>query len=573
MTDIFGGNGRYIYEDFDFNQHKGINCLVPTEDSDVANKHYVDSRTAEQDWDTDGNVLEVAGTLGTINDISFSIIRNSISRMEILSTSTVLHSNLSMSGHNIVSCLDPVNDSDVATKHYVDTSEIGPFVLKTGDTMTGDLTFNAGGTKTVNVVCNGGDKGFKVGISDDNKITFDNLVLNACTIRAALIRFHLTTSVTPDFTISDSGFVLGNDITFLSPTVNRYIKHYGLQSGKTFTVGAGDTSIFRAFAMFENVSNVFSVNLEADEQHFKIAGNDVVQLQSSTSTFYNNVLMNRDLSFDGNGRAGNVQILASNIGTNTFLIGLNSTSCFTSFFIRDEVTYCAVAANEFRYASNNIIIISSNVARTVIYNELNMNNNLIFNVKDPVDAQDAATKNYVDVNTWALNGNNIVSTNKIGSKNDMNVVIVRNNVNKISCNNASVQIYSNLYIRKTSDNDVVEDVDASNIYMGSTTLAVGDTFIIPLGNSTNKIYFTNTDNSSLYIKGYTAVKIGVGNVDTMSVYQINMVISKPLSMSNNNIVNVADPVNAQDVATKNYVDTNGNYVLKAGDTMTGNLTY
>jgi hypothetical protein len=47
----------------------------------------------------------------------------------------------------------------------------------------------------------------------------------------------------------------------------------------------------------------------------------------------------------------------------------------------------------------------------------------------------------------------------------------------------------------------------------------------------------------------------------------------PIHMGNRSIVGVADPVNAQDVSTKNYVDTKDALkVSKTGDTMTGNLT-
>jgi len=43
-------------------------------------------------------------------------------------------------------------------------------------------------------------------------------------------------------------------------------------------------------------------------------------------------------------------------------------------------------------------------------------------------------------------------------------------------------------------------------------------------------------------------------------------------MNSNSIAYVKDPANLQDAATKNYVDTNNNLrVLKAGDTMSGNL--
>ena len=44
-----------------------------------------------------------------------------------------------------------------------------------------------------------------------------------------------------------------------------------------------------------------------------------------------------------------------------------------------------------------------------------------------------ATKHYVDVNTWSLAGNTIAATNKLGSTNDVDLNIIRNNSNRIVC--------------------------------------------------------------------------------------------------------------------------------------------
>ena len=174
-------------------------------------------------------------------------------------------------------------------------------------------------------------------------------------------------------------------------------------------------------------------------------------------------------------------------------------------------------------------------------------------------------------NTWNVNGNIITSTNKLGSTNNIDVSIVRNNVNKINCGNTSIQVSNSLYIRKVTDDDLVEDPDNANLYLGCTTLAVGDTFLISIGKSTNKIYWTNATNAYVIIDAQYGIKLRVNSVDIIILNPTNIVMSKELSMNSNKISSVLDPTNAQDAATKNYVDTK--FVLKGGDTMTGNLTF
>ena len=57
------------------------------------------------------------------------------------------------------------------------------------------------------------------------------------------------------------------------------------------------------------------------------------------------------------------------------------------------------------------------------------------------------------------------------------------------------KFHNSLYIRKVTDDELVEDPDATNMYFGCTTLAAGDTFLITIGKISNKIYWTNNSNA------------------------------------------------------------------------------
>ena len=170
MTDIFGGNGQYLYEDFDFNTHRGINCVDPIDEQDVATKHYIDGRTLETGWYIDGNALTVPGIIGSTNDIDFNIVRNNVSIIKFGSTDTTLLSgSLIMTGGRVTDCADPVNDTDVATKHYVDSTEVGNYVNKAGDTMTGNLNFDGtSGNKKIMINNFQNNTLFMLGVSPSN---------------------------------------------------------------------------------------------------------------------------------------------------------------------------------------------------------------------------------------------------------------------------------------------------------------------------------------------------------------------------------------------------------------------
>ena len=193
MTDVFGGNGRYIYDDLDVNNHKIINCLDPENDQDVATKHYVDSRRSETSWNTDGNTLGALGKIGSVNDLDFEVVRNNLVKMQFTNTAINMNSNVYMGGNRITDVSDPNDAQDVATKHYVDTQTvIGNYVHRAGDTMTGNLTFD-GTNRSVNLLATNiqGVNSFTIGtdLSTCN-IHFNMALSPSCTFTANDFQFN-----------------------------------------------------------------------------------------------------------------------------------------------------------------------------------------------------------------------------------------------------------------------------------------------------------------------------------------------------------------------------------------------
>ena len=158
--------------------------------NDVATKHYADSHRG---WNMDGNSLVVNGKIGSVNDVDFDFVRNNASRMQFLPLSTVLTSDLNISGNRVVDSADPENSQDVATKHYVDNK----FASKSGATMTGDLYFDGTLNRDVNLIANniGDNRGFVVGIDRQfSYISFSKYAnVNVCQIKSTTFQVFSNT--------------------------------------------------------------------------------------------------------------------------------------------------------------------------------------------------------------------------------------------------------------------------------------------------------------------------------------------------------------------------------------------
>ena len=171
----------------------------------------------------------------------------------------------------------------------------------------------------------------------------------------------------------------------------------------------------------------------------------------------------------------------------------------------------------------NINSTNLNVSATTITNlnnGANCNNKNLTNVANPVNAQDGATKNYIDNAITGLNINNYLL--KSGGTMTGNLNMNSNYINNVATPTVGTD---------ASNKSYVDTIDT---------------------NIRNDIY------SSLLLKVNKAGDTMTGNLNMNTT---------------NKIINVLNPSNPQDVSTKNYTDTADNLkVNKAGDTMTGDLT-
>ena len=202
---------------------------------------------------------------------------------------------------------------------------------------------------------------------------------------------------------------------------------------------------------------------------------------------------------------------------------------------------------------------------------VDLGSNKLTNVTDPTAAQDAATKNYVDT---ATSGITTLDDGKIYLGNASNVATEVTPTGDVTITNAGVTaIGTSKVVTAMLATDAVTTAKITNANVTEAKLADDAVTTAKIVDGT--IVVTDIANSAV-----ETAKIKNANVTDAKLDKANIPLSgfgaatANVALGANKLTGVADPIAAQDAATKNYVDTatSGITTLADGTIYIGNAS-
>jgi hypothetical protein len=492
------------------------NVSDPVNPTDAATKSYVDSTIAgDGAFLLTGNTVTTTASLGTKNNFDTNLLHNNT----IVGTISA--------DINVVSRLT-VGDSGA--------NPLSKLCIKQPSAVNASVGASVGGIKMYRSNTNDafymGDTGFDFGIFSQSAAGIYTRLLDTSTV---------ATNIYNDLNINNK--LIQNVQTPISST-DAATKAYVDSAVQTFTIvnPVATSNWVRLFTFAGIEGSVLDITIEEKNT----TGNGGFSVNIQVFRQYNGLYS--AIIFPWTGGALNVAInegaiwAKRNFSSNTNLCGILRVLGVPT----DTVITVDGTTNQ--TANPTGFIDTSSGANMYFVN----GDKQLKGVADPSAAQDAATKNYVDINTWELGGNTIISDATLGPKNNHILSFIQNNTVVASLNSPNFNINNNLIIGAVTDTN-------KGVLSIKQTAQLNNTG----ATSTYGLKFYNSGTDDCYYMGYAVGGVfaifsqSVGGTYTrlMELSVGGSSIHASLNMNSNQINSVADPTGVQDAATKNYVDT------------------